>query len=502
MGLSEKMPLDDFAVRLGQDEIALIFNLKEDLDHAEQLVSHAARYQELGWQPRAVSASDASDLEVDFSQPEEAVYEQIKVLRLSEEKIHLGIPTPGPARLLIVEIRGETGMAALDQLGDWRAKCWAHSEEGWEQHFFALPPGFPAPQTISAPDLEITVYGEGGLALIPPSPPPTYHQAWVWVEPPWEIAPGCPESAIWQFLMEQRGFSQHPDPRLTSGLPSWEEIYPLIAPSGEVIRALVAPAASFEHYYERLLDTALGFGLTDPTLLLSLLWHAPMGDLRERLERWPHLQYLAAMAPFRRVNETVRQRQALEEPIKLHLSPLESPTQSGASPATGQAQGATAGDPQVLPSADIFSFMDKRVILERGRYEAMISEMSELAAKSADLERRLAEQETRLQALPSSAPSATPPPAVEAPPDKGARASGDRVAAMARHPQGQRHQGGVQAALREFLSKNPDLDEQDRVQMLHFYLNNYIDINPENYGLPFLEKLEMAAKMVRDFLGE
>jgi hypothetical protein len=38
--------------------------------------------------------------------------------------------------------------------------------------------------------------------------------------------------------------------------------------------------------------------------------------------------------------------------------------------------------------------------------------------------------------------------------------------------------------------------------MLHFYLKNYIDINPENHGLTFRQKLNKAATMVRDFLGE
>jgi hypothetical protein len=140
----------------------------------------------------------------------------------------------------------------------------------------------------------------------------------------------------------------------------------------------------------------------------------------------------------------------------------------------------------------MFSFLEKRVILERGRYESMISEMSEMAAKAADLERRLADQEARLKATPATTPE-TPLAAEARFPDTGPALS---------EPAPDRSPNNMPAIFREFLAQNPGLSSQDRVQMLHFYLKNYIDINPENHGLTFRQKLNMAAKMVRDFLGE
>lgn len=507
MGSTDKMPRDDFAVRLGQDEIALIFNLKEDLDYTEQVASHAARYQELGWQPRAVSASDASDLEVDFSQPEEAIYDQINAIQQAGLKINLTLPTPGPARLLVVEIRNEKGIASLDRWGNWRSSCWAFSEERGEQHYYLLPAGFSVPRTSFLSKSGIMVYGQEGLVLAPPSTAPPSQASWEWVAPPWESTPILPGPAIWQFLKERKALSGETDPHAVSELPSWEEIYNRIAPFGELIRALVAPAVSFEQYYERLLDTARGFLIADPTLLLGLLWHAPRGDIRECPQRWLYLQNLAATASSRGLGMPAPERPARARGFHDALTSLQEyqelpPAPPGRSPAPDQAYEEAAGRdlPSAEPSSEPFSFLEKRIVLEPSQYQAMLSEMAELSKKAVDLERRLAEQETRLQTTSSSVPPAELPPAGKGRPDQAARpASESAIKIEQPHERGAR---GVQAAFREFLEENPDLDEPDRVRMLQFYLKNYIEINPENYGLPFLEKLAMAAKMVRDFLGE
>jgi hypothetical protein len=268
-------------------------------------------------------------------------------------------------------------------------------------------------------------------------------------------------------LRESQAFAEKPDPASVNDLPPWEEIYRRVASFGEIVHALVAPAASYDQYYARLLNTALEYGLNDPTLVLGLLWHAPRGDLKDNPQRWPHLQSLAATASF--------------------WQPEESATQ--------EADASSGGGPQALGNptpSEMFSFLEKRVILERGRYESMVSEMSEMAAKAADLERRLADQEARLKATPAPAPDMPLAEEAEAFPTSPAWTE----------PSSDRSANGMQAIFREFLAQNPGLSSQDRVQMLHFYLKNYIDINPENHGLTFRQKLNKAATMVRDFLGE
>jgi hypothetical protein len=54
----------------------------------------------------------------------------------------------------------------------------------------------------------------------------------------------------------------------------------------------MSPAPSPESYYQRLLEAARDRGLQESQLLLGLLWHAPLGDARERPQGWKYLQQL------------------------------------------------------------------------------------------------------------------------------------------------------------------------------------------------------------------
>lgn len=492
---------EDFAVRLGQDEICFILNLKETLEQSEQLVSHAARYRELGWQLLGVAATNSTDLGLDLSQPEESLFEQISALQQSGIQINLGLSTSRPSRLLVVEIHNPKGFTALDQWGDWRSRCWAHTEDGREQHYYYLPPGFSGPRTIFLPESEIMVYGEGGLVLAPPSTALESQAVWRWFAPPWENPPTVPGRAIWQFLKAAQVLPEQPDPRALAELPTWEEIYPRLEPFNEIIRALVAPAHSFEQYYERILEVALEFLIADSTLMLGLLWHAPRGDLRECPQRWLYLQNLAASVstrgfglPASELSDPVRGAHpvltAFPECRKmLPARPMAKPAPPGG-PVFEQTVGQALG--HSIPEA-ARSSPENAVVLERGRYEAMLLEMAELSNKAALLERRLAEQEVRLATL-AAAPPAKPDQEEESRPEP----SPEKVL---RPEKPQDRNSGGQGVLREFLAENPDLADQERVQMLQFYLKNYVDINPENHGLPVKDRLAMAAKMVRDFLG-
>lgn len=480
-----KTPPEDFSVRLGQDEISFILNLKETLDQSEQLVNHALRYQEMGWQPLAISEAEMGDLGLDFSQPEEFLYDQINSLQQSGAKINLGLPTPGPGRLLVIEVHNPKGFAALDRWGEWRSPCWAHTEDGREQHYYYLPPGFSGPRTAILRHWEVVVFGEAGLVLAPPSTASESTLAWHWFSPPWETPPRVPGQAIWQFLKAAEALPEQPHPRAVAELPSWEEIYQRIEPFNEIIRALLAPAPSFEHYYERILDVALGFLIPDPTLILGLLWHAPRGDLKDCPPRWLYLQNLAATGSIQGLTMPIPER-----PARLQAQPTASLPAKG----RGTPLERVTSSVQSMPASEI-SAREDEVVLERSRYEAMLLEMTELSNKAVSLERRLAEQEERLAALTASRTPGNPVP------DKNPEPVISPDQKRAQGPAPSQAQSPASALFREFLAENPDLASPEQVRMLQFYLKNYIDINPENHGLPFKEKLAMAAKMVRDFLG-
>jgi hypothetical protein len=85
---------------------------------------------------------------------------------------------------------------------------------------------------------------------------------------------------------------------------SWRELYCIIAPFEAVLQAFAHGEASMEDYYGELFRAALEAGLTDPDLLLSLLWHAPLGDARQRPERWAYLQELVSQVSLEKSSQS------------------------------------------------------------------------------------------------------------------------------------------------------------------------------------------------------
>jgi hypothetical protein len=75
-------------------------------------------------------------------------------------------------------------------------------------------------------------------------------------------------------------------------VPTWAEIYPSITGYPSVLQALLAPAATPEKYYQKLVAAAREVGLSDPQVLLGILWHAPLGDGGRSPERWEYFQRL------------------------------------------------------------------------------------------------------------------------------------------------------------------------------------------------------------------
>ena len=126
--------------------------------------------------------------------------------------------------------------------------------------------------------------------MAPPSLEPRTQANWRWLKPPWDSAPSQPPPVLRKIIEVT---APGPDSCLSAPvIPSWEDIYPAIAPHPTVLQALMNPAPSPESYYQHLLAAARAIGLKEPHLLLGLLWHAPLGDARERPQGWKYLQQL------------------------------------------------------------------------------------------------------------------------------------------------------------------------------------------------------------------
>ena len=76
-------------------------------------------------------------------------------------------------------------------------------------------------------------------------------------------------------------------------LPTWEDLYPVICRSNELLQAVLTPGATREQYYRTILYEALRAGFRDPRMLQGLLWHAPHGETRHGLEAQQQLSQWA-----------------------------------------------------------------------------------------------------------------------------------------------------------------------------------------------------------------
>ncbi len=490
---------EDFAVRLGQDEIGLIFNLRENLDYADILLEQIGRYQEWGWRPCAVGPEGQPEVGIDFCQAPDSLSERLAELGFEVLRLSLALPTGSASRLLVLEIQGAEPARYLDGFGPWRSPCSARTAAGWEQHYYLLPAGSPAPLTGGLLEPGVWVYGEGGLVVAPPSVESETLESWRWQKAPWEAAPILPGPAVWRFL------AKHPENFGLVGsqpgdqVPGWEEIYERLQPHSELMKAILAPAATPEAYYDRLAAAALAAGFTESAWLLGLLWHAPLGDAQKRPGRFEYLQELVNQACREFEPEAgswPEEDSGLEETggaAAAKPSPpagvnwLDGPGPEGSS--SGSAGGAAEGSFSQL--GDVFKFLEKRVIVDRSSYESMLLQLKEASTRAASLERQISAYERRLKSrrtddLPMVGESVDTSSQLQA-----------AFGAGTTQPL-----AGVQSTLQEFLKENPDLSDPTKVQMLQFCLKNYIDINPEHNGLPFRAKLEKAAKMAREFLGE
>ncbi|MFA5111080.1 MAG: bifunctional DNA primase/polymerase [Desulfobaccales bacterium] len=290
------MGANDRSVRVYREEIERLLSLKSEVDYRQELADFAENYRTLGWALLALDAQDVHDLEVDFSQKPETWKEQWQDLSLEAPRINLGVCTGRASRLMVLEVNKGQGESLLDQFGEWRAACVAALGSGREQHFYAWhqSPGFEAVPGWKTPDFQW--FGEGQVALIPPSADPEGMESWRWLRPPWENRPQPPSPSLGKFLQEY--VTRQPQARPGVSL-SWQEVYCLVSPYESLLQAMISSPTSMELYYQGILLAAREVGLRQPEILLPLLWHAPHGDARENARRWESLMNLVATAPDR-----------------------------------------------------------------------------------------------------------------------------------------------------------------------------------------------------------
>jgi hypothetical protein len=496
----------DLAVRVGQEEIGRIFNLKENLNLKDLLVTYAPHYQQLGWVLVGMKSPDSAPLKLDLSQPAELWIQQFSEMGADEGQINIGICTGKVSNLLVLEVNKGEGALSLDQGGEWRSDCVAEMGGSREQHYYALPPEAQTPPSFFlAP--QVLIYGEGGLVLAPPSLEPQAREPWRWLRPPWEAPPLPPKPAVWQFLKEYI-----PAAMVTPEVQSWAEIYRMIAPHGSLLKALLVPPTSQDTYYQEITNTALGLGFKDPAWLFGLLWHAPHGEARQDPKKRDYLQGFIAKGRNKRKGGTT----GLTLPARMDgggwpdkspgnlevASPATQPTKdvldilagSGPTDPGLKEWGATSGlhlDQSV--SGQFFQLLaglGEKVIMESCRYEAMVTGVRHQADEINNL---VSQWE---QYFAGSSPSPSEP--GERSTETTVEFNWDAIAGQNNYKK--QHIQEIQAAAGDFLSQNPDLaGDRHKVQMVVFCLKNYISLHPDNAALPFREKLDRAGIMARDF---
>jgi hypothetical protein len=275
--------------KIQEEEFCRILDLRKNLQFSDVLIKHLSHYLSLGWHLAAVNSQSRIYQKINFQEPKETWSEKLIELGLDGVEINVGVRTGSASGLLILEVPKQ-GRALPFRREDWSADCVAEAGVQLEQHYYELPEGWRLPASFSLEPFEVKVFGEGDLVLAPPSLEPRTQANWRWLKPPWDSALSQP-SPILRKILKVAGPA--PDSCLPAPeIPSWEKIYPAIAPHPIVLQALMSPAPTPESYYQRLLEAALAGGLQEPQLLLGLLWHAPLGDARERPQGMKYLQQM------------------------------------------------------------------------------------------------------------------------------------------------------------------------------------------------------------------
>jgi hypothetical protein len=275
--------------KIQEEEFCRILDLRKNLQFSDVLIKHLSHYLSLGWHLAAVNSQSRVHQMINFQEPKETWSEKLIELGLDGVEINVGVRTGAASGLLILEVPKQ-GRLLPFRREDWSSDCVAEAGVDLEQHYYELPEGWRLPASFFLEPFEVKVFGEGDLVLAPPSLEPRTQANWRWLKAPWDSALSQPPPILRKII---KVASPNPDSCLPAPvIPSWEKIYPAIAPHPNVLQALMNPAPTKESYYQRLLEAALAGGLQEPQLLLGLLWHSPLGDARERPQGREYLQQL------------------------------------------------------------------------------------------------------------------------------------------------------------------------------------------------------------------
>jgi hypothetical protein len=463
-----------------QGENQKVTDVSEDLEYQGSFVASAIRCRDLAWRLAAVDARELVDLEVDFEEPVELWLRQLSQAGPLRGRVNLCVHTGSTSGLLVLEVGNGEGKCALDQCGSWRSSCRALIN-GREQHYYILPPGTVSPPTKFLVDAQVMVYGQEGLAPLPPSLHVQTQESWRWLTPFWESFPPDLPLSLWAFL--QQASAQEPASDMEPEIPSWEEVYRHITPHEQLLKVLMAPFDSLEGHYSDLLEAALDAGFHDEEFLLSLLLNAPQGDVLENPDRGSQLKRMVRGARIR----------------------------PGKRPESGTFQETAKPAP------------DKGVLVSRSHYEVILGELRRLMQKAAELEAVLLDWGQPLSAgpipapiVPMSSPQEPRHHAAQSPED--CRRSeklitvayeslikGDKLtnySAMNTESQKVPSPEVVETTVNTCLRNNPDLArDPDRLRMVQYCFTNYVNIDPNLSDLSLPERLERASQMAREFLG-
>jgi hypothetical protein len=471
----------------------------KDLEYQSSFVASAIRCRDIGWRLAAVDARELVDLAVDFEEPAEDWLQQCLDAGSLLGRVNLGVHTGSASGLVILEVCNGEGKSALDHYGSWRSPCQARMN-GREQHYYTLPAGVMPPPTRFLMASRVMLFGEGGLAPLPPSLDVQSLNAWRWVNPPWEYLPPELPPGLRNFLKQLIGPS--PEPETEGDVLAWEEVFGRITSHEPLLNALLAPYPSLEAYYDDLLKIALASGLHDQKLLLGLLWHAPQGDAHENPGRGPLLR-----------------RMVLEV---------------GA--------GAVTSAQSLSPPLTRTQNTENGVQMNSNSYEVILEELKKLMQKASELEVVVQDRERLTATEKTPAPMALQgPPSLPA----GHAAQADSSLNLkcqnlftvvndfmvkGEHkfvPQGQHdevfddrdvwqdHYSKLPPALQatpspamvdgtigNCLQQHPDLmQDPAKLQMVQYCFKNYVNIDPDLSDLSLSERWERASQMAREFMG-
>jgi hypothetical protein len=277
--------------KIQEEEFCRILDLRKNLQFSDVLIQHMSHYLSLGWHLAAINAQDRVNQSLDFQASKATWSEKLIELSLDGVELNVGVRTGSSSGLLVIEVHKQ-GRVFPFRRGDWSSECVAEAGAQLEQHYYELPEGWQLPASFALEPFEVKVFGEGNLVMAPPSLEPRTRANWRWLKPPWDSALSQPPPVLRKIIeFTAPGPDSCPS---APAIPSWEEVHPAIASHSSVLQALMKPASSPEIYYQHILAAAHAIGLKESRLLLGLLWHAPLGDVRERPQGWKYLQQLLA----------------------------------------------------------------------------------------------------------------------------------------------------------------------------------------------------------------